>query len=77
MGIFSGTANGNSPMKSGGAPRPGSGKNKSPYGLTMGDAFSAKANSATRSLASKYSSSLNTDRSLSKPVAGRSAVKAQ
>lgn len=76
MGIFSSTAKGMSPMTSGGKGASGSGKNQSPFKLAD-TAFQLKANAATRSLASKYSKDLNTNRSLSKPVAGKSAIKAQ
>jgi hypothetical protein len=76
MGIFSGTAKGTSPMTTGGGKSSGGGTNQSPYKLAD-SAFSSKANEATRALAKKFAISKNTDRSLSKPVAGKSAIGAQ
>lgn len=77
MGIFSGTVKGSNPMTMGGKGAKGSGKNMSPYKLAD-QAFSQSRSNDTRSLAKKFSSSLNTDRSLSKPVTNaKAAIKAQ
>lgn len=72
MGLFSGTTSTN-PMTTGGKGVMGNGKNKSPYKLADTH-FSAAANAATRALANKHTSALNTDKSLAKPVAGRGGL---
>lgn len=65
------------PMTMGGGNARGSGKNQSPRQVTQ-EHFSAASNSATRSLAKKYSTNnMNGGKSLSKFVAGTGVIKDQ